>query len=36
MKIRQLPKGARFEYERVEYVKTGPMSDSGKGGNGSS
>jgi len=32
MKIHQLPQGARFEYEGDEYVKTGPMSGTGKGG----
>jgi hypothetical protein len=32
MKIHQLPEGARFEYEGEEYVKTGPMFASGKGG----
>ena len=32
MKIHQLPQGARFEYEGEEYVKTGPMSGAGKGG----
>lgn len=32
MKIHQLPDGARFEYEGEEYVKTGPMFATGKGG----
>ena len=32
MKIHQLSQGARFEYEGHEYVKTGPMSGTGKGG----
>lgn len=32
MKIHQLPTGARFEYEGVEYEKTGPMFATGKGG----
>jgi hypothetical protein len=32
MKIHQLPQGARFEYEGEEYVKTGPMLGTGKGG----
>jgi hypothetical protein len=32
MKIHQLQPGARFEYEGNEYVKTGPMSGTGKGG----
>jgi hypothetical protein len=32
MKIHQLPQGARFEYEGEEYVKTGPMFGTGKGG----
>lgn len=32
MKIHQLAKGARFEYEGEEYVKTGPLFASGKGG----
>ncbi|MBK5914297.1 hypothetical protein [Rhodocyclus purpureus] len=32
MKIHQLPQGARFEYEGEEYVKTGPMLATGKGG----
>jgi len=32
MKIHQLPHGARFEYEGEEYVKTGPMLGTGKGG----
>ena len=32
MKIHQLPQGARFEYEGVEHVKTGPMSGTGQGG----
>ena len=32
MKIHQLPMGARFEYEGEEYVKTGPLVASGKGG----
>jgi hypothetical protein len=32
MKIHQLPQGARFEYEGAEYVKTGPLSGTGKGG----
>ncbi|MCX7162613.1 MAG: hypothetical protein NT083_06165 [Rhodocyclales bacterium] len=32
MKIHQLPQGARFEYEGSEYVKTGPLSGTGKEG----
>lgn len=32
MKIHQLPHGARFEYEGDEYVKTGPLLATGKGG----
>jgi hypothetical protein len=32
MKIHQLPQGARFEYEGKEYVKSGPLSGSGKDG----
>ncbi len=32
MKIHQLPLGATFEYEGEEYVKTGPMFATGKGG----
>lgn len=32
MKIHQLPHGARFEYEGDEYVKTGPLFATGKGG----
>jgi hypothetical protein len=32
MKIHQLPQGARFEYEGEEFVKTGPMSGTGKAG----
>jgi hypothetical protein len=32
MKIHQLPDGARFEYEGEEYVKTGPMFATTKGG----
>jgi hypothetical protein len=32
MKIHQLPQGARFAYEGEEYVKTGPMSGTGKEG----
>jgi len=32
MKIHQLPQGARFEYEGNEYVKTGPLFGTGKGG----
>lgn len=32
MKIHQLPHGARFEYEGEEYVKTGPLFATGKGG----
>ena len=32
MKIHHLPNGARFEYEGEEYVKTGPLFASGKGG----
>jgi hypothetical protein len=32
MKIHQLPLGARFEYAGEEYVKTGPLVASGKGG----
>lgn len=32
MKIHQLPIGARFEYEGEEYVKTGPLFATGKGG----
>lgn len=32
MKIHQLPPGARFEYEGEEYVKTGPLLGTGKGG----
>jgi hypothetical protein len=32
MKIHQLPMGARFEYEGVEYVKTGPMFATGPAG----
>jgi hypothetical protein len=32
MKIHQLPNGARFEYEGEEYVKTGPLFATGKGG----
>ena len=32
MKIHQLPNGSRFEYEGEEYVKTGPLFATGKGG----
>jgi len=32
MKIHQLPMGARFAYEGEEYVKTGPLLATGKGG----
>lgn len=32
MKIHQLTMGARFEYEGVEYVKTGPMFATGPAG----
>ena len=32
MKIHQIPNGTRFEYEGEEYVKTGPLFASGKGG----
>ncbi|MFT3847504.1 MAG: hypothetical protein QM739_02175 [Propionivibrio sp.] len=32
MKIHQLAHGARFEYEGEEYVKTGPLFATGKGG----
>ncbi|MRR51442.1 MAG: hypothetical protein EG825_11090 [Rhodocyclaceae bacterium] len=32
MKIHQLPEGARFEYQGEEYVKTGPLLGTGKGG----
>ncbi|MBK9520204.1 MAG: hypothetical protein IPO13_00920 [Rhodocyclaceae bacterium] len=32
MKIHQLPMGARFEYEGEEYVKTGSLFATGKGG----
>jgi len=32
MKIHQLPQGARFEYEGIEYVKTGPLTGTGKAG----
>lgn len=32
MKIHQLANGARFEYEGEEYVKTGPLFATGKGG----
>lgn len=32
MKIHQLPPGARFEYEGEEYVKSGPLLATGKGG----
>ena len=32
MKIHQLPMGARFSYEGVEYVKTGPQIGSGQAG----
>ena len=32
MKIHLLPMGARFVYEGEEYVKTGPLFASGKGG----
>lgn len=32
MKIHQLPYGARFRYQGEEYVKTGPMTGSGKDG----
>lgn len=32
MKIHQLPMGARFEYEGIEYVKTGPMFANGPAG----
>ena len=32
MKIHQLPDGARFEYEGEQYVKTGPLFATGKGG----
>jgi hypothetical protein len=32
MKIHQLPPGARFKYEGEEYVKSGPLLATGKGG----
>lgn len=32
MKIHQLPQGARFEYEGVVYVKTGPLFATGPQG----
>lgn len=32
MKIHQLPIGARFEFQGEEYVKTGPLLGTGKGG----
>jgi hypothetical protein len=32
MKIHQLPMGTRFEYEGVEYVKSGPMFATGPAG----
>jgi hypothetical protein len=32
MKIHLLSMGARFEYEGEEYVKTGPLFATGKGG----
>jgi hypothetical protein len=32
MKIHQLQMGARFEYEGVEYVKSGPMFATGPAG----
>ena len=32
MKIHQLPMGARFVFEGVEYVKSGPMVATGAGG----
>lgn len=32
MKIHQLPVGSRFEYEGDEYVKTGPLTGTGNGG----
>jgi hypothetical protein len=32
MKIHQLANGERFEYEGEEYVKTGPLFATGKGG----
>lgn len=32
MKIHQLPLGARFEYEGVVYVKSGPMMGTGPEG----
>lgn len=32
MKIHQLPEGARFEYQGEEYVKTGPLLGTSKGG----
>ena len=32
MKIHQLPIGARFEYQGVEYVKTGPLFGTGENG----
>ena len=32
MKIHQLPMGARFEYEGVEYVKSGPLFGTGPQG----
>lgn len=32
MKIHQLPLGARFEFDGEEYVKTGPLLGTGKGG----
>jgi hypothetical protein len=32
MKIHQLPLGARFEFDGGEYVKTGPLVATGKGG----
>ena len=32
MKIHQLANGTRFEYQGEEYVKTGPLFATGKGG----
>lgn len=32
MKIHQLPLGARFAYEGVEYVKSGPLTATAQGG----
>lgn len=32
MKIHLLPMGARFEYQGEDWVKTGPMSATGKSG----